>query len=498
VPTYRYVAIAVSSSPRRTGPERQIADLKARNRYLEAYRAKLVRENRELREHNAILQEKVRELTARLNADSTNSSQPPSTDKPWKERRSRKPTGRKPGGQPGHKGTTRKPFSPEDVDHSVPVVPERCGNCHRRLRPEHIVGEARRHQVVEIPPVLAVVTEYLLHETCCPGCGEVTTADLPEGVPGGCVGPRFQAILALLTGRCRISRREAREVAIALFGVKATVSVGTVVASERRTARALKPAYYEALDAVQNAEFVHCDETSWRQNNKLAWLWAAVTPKLRVFRIDRRRNREAFRKLLFAFVGILITDRYSVYRAHDLKKRQLCWAHLLRNFRGLEEAGGKARSLGRAGQKIVKAVFKERYRLREGELTRGGLRRRLAPIRLRLKQLLQRHVSNPVPAARKIAKDLREYGAALWTFARVEGVEPTNNAAERAVRKAVLWRKTSFGSASRWGSRFAERMLTVCESLRAQGRSILDFLVGTLSARMVGDERPTLLLCQSG
>ncbi len=218
-----------------------------------------------------------------------------------------------------------------------------------------------------------------------------------------------------------------------------------------------------------------------------------MTPKLKVFRIDRRRNREAFRRLLFNFDGILGSDRFSVYRAHAIRKRQLCWAHLLRNFRGLEERGGKARSLGRAGQKIVKAVFKEWYRVRDGQLTRRGLRRRLAPLRLRLKHLLARHINSSVPAARKIAKDLREYGAALWTFARVEGVEPTNNAAERAVRKAVLWRKTSFGSASRWGSRFVERMLTVCESLRAQGRSILEFLVATVQARLVGGKRPSLL-----
>jgi transposase len=211
------------------------------------------------------------------------------------------------------------------------------------------------------------------------------------------------------------------------------------------------------------------------------------------FRIDPRRNREAFRKLLFAFNGYLITDRFSVYRAHDTKKRQLCWAHLLRNFRGLEEQGGKARSLGVAGQQLVKDVFREWYRFREGEITRHALQRRLKPIRSRLERLLRRHLSNPVPAARKIAKDLREYGAALWTFAEVEGVEPTNNAAERAVRKGVLWRKGSFGSHSAEGSRFAERMLTVSESLRAQGRSILGFLEQALRTHGNGDRSPSLL-----
>jgi transposase len=472
---------------------RRIEELETRLRHVEAYRAKLVRENRRLRQHNQILQEKVRDLTARLNQDSSNSSKPPSSDKPWRERRSQRPTGRSRGAQPGHAGTTRAPFPPEQVDRERSVFPKSCSNCGRRLGPEDMIAESLAHQVVDIPPVVAEVIEYVLHKACCPGCRHTTTAKLPEGVSSGCVGVRLQAILSLLTGRCRITRREAREVVVALFGPKAQVSLGTVAAMERRTSKVLSPAYDEALDAVQNADFVYCDETSWRQSNRLAWLWSAVTPMLKVFRIDRRRNREAFRRLLFGFEGILVSDRFSVYRAHDTEKRQLCWAHVLRNFRGLEEAGGKARSLGRAGQKIVKAVFKEWYRVRDGQLTRRGLRRRLAPLRLKLKHLLRRHVHNPVREARALVKDLIEYGSALWTFARIEGIEPTNNAAERAVRKAVLWRKNSFGSASRWGSRFAERMLTVCESLRAQGRSILGFLEASIRARLTSEALPSLL-----
>jgi transposase len=475
--------------------EKQVAELLERVRHLEAYRANLIRENHRLREHNAVLQEKVRELTARLNQDSSNSSKPPSSDKPWKERRKQKPTGRKPGGQPGHKGKTRKPFASEEVDRSFELHPDRCGFCDSGLRGADLINDPVRHQIVDIPPVAAEVIEYVLHRVRCRRCGEVTAADLPEGVPTGCAGIRLQAIMTLLTGRCRLSRREARETAIALFGPKARVSLGTVAAMERRTSSALRAAYDEALDAVQSADFVHCDETTWRESNRLAWLWGAVTPKLKVFRIDRRRNR-AFRKLLFTFEGILVTDRFSVYRAHDTERRQLCWAHVLRNFRGLEEVGGKARSLGVAGQKIVKGLFKEWYRFREDEITRIGLRRKLVPLRRRLKRLLRRHANNPVRAARALVTDLREYGAALWTFAKVEGLEPTNNSAERAIRKAVLWRKGSFGSASAVGSRFVERMLTVCESLRAQGRSILDFLQASIQARLAGIRHPSFLPCQ--
>jgi len=194
---------------------------------------------------------------------------------------------------------------------------------------------------------------------------------------------------------------------------------------------------------------------------------------------------------------ILVTDRFSVYRAHNTERRQLCWAHVLRNFRGLEEVGGKAKSLGVSGQRIVKAVFTEWYRFREGEITRLGLRRKLVPLRRRLKRLLWRHVNNPVRAARALVTDLREYGAALWTFAKVKGLEPTNNAAERAIRKAVLWRKGSFGSASPTGSRFVERMLTVCESLRAQGRSILEFLAQSIRAALVSKGPPSLIPAQT-
>ena len=329
--------------------ERKLEASERRRCHLEATRANLTRENKRLKQHVAILQEKVRELTARLNQDSSNSSKPPSSDVPWKQRRKQKPTGRKSGGQPGHEGKTREPLPPDEVDRTIAVVPEKCAGCRSALRAEDALADPFRHQVIDIPPVVAQVVEYALHDVKCPRCGVVTSADLPEVMPAGCASPRFQAIMALLTGRARVTRREARDIAVALFGEKARVSLGTVSAMEARTSKALESAYEQALGAIQQADFVHCDETSWREGSKLAWLWGAVTPKLKVFRIDGRRNREAFRKLLFAFDGILITDRWSVYRAHDTQMRQLCWAHLLRNFRELHMRGGKAKSLGRCG-----------------------------------------------------------------------------------------------------------------------------------------------------
>jgi transposase len=460
---------------------------------LEAARSKLTKQNRGLRYDIQVLKAKVKELTARLGLNSTNSSMPPSSDKPWRVRPRREPSGKPSGGQPGHKGTTRKPFERKDIDREVPVLPGRCEDCKSLLHAEDAVGDPVRHQVVDIPKVMAFVIEYLLHQIRCRGCGHITSATLPKGVPMGVVGVRLQAVLALLTGRCRISRREAREVVATLFGWKALVSLGTVATMEKRTSATLQRAYEDALLTIQSAPFVNCDETSWREARDKAWLWAAATPLLRVFHVDRNRDREAFRHLLFDFDGILGTDRFSVYRAHPKEKRQICWAHLLRNFRGLEEYGGDAKRLGVEGQKAVEAVFKWWYRFKAGEITRRGLRRGLAGIRARFRWLMGLHERNPVRQARAIAKDLVEYEESLWTFARVEGVEPTNNLAERTIRKAVLWRKGSFGSASPEGSRFVERMLTVTESLRAQGRNVLDFLEDSVRAGLNGQDGPSLV-----
>jgi len=479
--------------------EQRLHDQENRLRSLEAHRMRLERDNASLREENKILKEKVRDLSARLGLSSSNSSLPPSSDPPWKKRTTTwKPTGRRPGGQPGHERKTREPFAPEEVDKRVEVLPERCEDCGCDLRPEDVVGEGLRHQVVDLPKILAEVIEYLLLALRCRGCGHVTKAKLPEGVSPNLVGPRLQALMAFLTGRCRISRREAQDFAATVFGEKARLSLGMVAKLEKKTSQALARAYEDAQCAIQDSPFVNADETGWTEARKPAWLWTAATPLMRVFRIDPRRNREAFRRLLFDFEGILGSDRFSVYRDHEAEKRQLCWAHLLRNFKGLEDLGGKARRLGVEGQKGIEAIFWWWYRFKNGEITRRGLQRGLAPIRKRFRWLLGLHEKSAVPRARKICKDLLLYFESLWTFSRVEGVEPTNNLAERTIRKAVLWRKGSYGSMSVDGSRFVERMLTVCESLRAQDRNILDFLEDSIRAQLGGQHHPSLLPAGTG
>ena len=472
-----------------------MADGRSLEDRLAALERQLVAAQREvahLRKENSALKERVRDLESRLRRSSFNSSTPPSADPPWIPAREKAPTGRRPGGQPGHPGKTRRPFAPEDVDEVVRVAPVRCGGCGKSLRHAPSTGRALVHQVVDLPPTAAQVTEYRCEERRCT-CGETTRAELPEGVPAGVAGPRLQAVVALLTGRYRLSRREAKEAVEALYGPKARLSLGTVVALEQRTAESLEEIHAEAREAVRGTAVVHADETLWREGLRKAWLWSAVTRTLAVFHVDPERSRKAFRRLMGPYRGTLVTDRWISYHSHPPTRRQICWAHLKRNFQEIVERKDGASVLGRAGLKASRAVMEAWWRFRDGEIGRSRLKQILQPVRTRFLRAVLRHVRNPVPIAAATCKDLLRRWTALWTFTRRDGVEPNNNAAERAIRKAVLWRKGSFGCASKAGSRYVERMLTVSESLRLQGRDVLGFLQDAVLADLHGQPAPSLV-----
>jgi transposase len=440
----------------------------------------------------AELRAEVRELRARLKLDSRNSSKPPSSDPPGSRRKpARGPGGRKAGGQPGHEGKSRPAFAPEDVDRREEAHPKCCHLCGGDLR-----GAARgvldpvRHQVVDLPVAPAELAEYLLHRVLCPRCGVVTTAPLPAGVPSGAVGPRLQAVFALLVGRFRLSRREALEAAAALFGPKAEVSLGTLSALEKRTSEALAAGWEEAKVAVRASAIAHADETSYRPG----WLWTACTSVVSFFLVDPNRSRAASQRLLGEdFPGVIVTDRWASYDHHPSRRRQLCWAHLKRNGQELVDRGGSAARVGRAVLRAVDAVFSAWEDLGAGRLTVPSMARRLAPARRELLDALRRGRTNADRKAAALCNDLLKRFVSLWTFARRQGVEPTNNLAEREIRPAVLWRKGCFGASCDAGRRFTERILTVTRTLRRQGRDILAYLEAAIRARLAGTPAPGLL-----
>lgn len=477
----------------------------------------LERENRELRAENAALKsrvselearltkfdeveaklaavsERMAELEARLKESSASSHRPPSSDPPWNKppQRKREPTGRKRGAQPGHEGAARELVPVEQVDTVVPLFPADCRRCGAALpRRKTTDGTPpRRHQVVEIPPGKPKITEYQIHATPC-SCGAVTCAELPAEAQSS-FGPGLQARVALLTGRYRLSRREAVDAVKDLFGVE--LALGSITSLEQATSDALEAPYNEALEAVRQAEVVHADETGWRNVNMRAWLWIAATTNLAVFWIDPRRNRDAFLRFLGALAGFLITDRWGAYVRHARRRHQLCWAHLKRDFEKLLLRGGQAKKLGNALLAQVKAMFELWHLFEADEIGRPTLCRHMAPIKKRVRALLVAGTHNSHKKARGLCARLLPVWTCLWVFLRVPGVEPTNNVGERDLRKAVLWRKGSFGSQSAGGCLYVSRILTAAASLRKQRRNVLDFLETAIRAHREGLPAPSLL-----
>lgn len=440
----------------------------------------------------ATLMKRVEALEEQLRTNSQNSSKPPSTDPPATPPKPKKPTrtrGRRPGGQPGHPGHHRPLVPTADVDQVVPHTPKRCGRCQSR-RVQRTDAAPGRKQVWEIPPTTPHVTEHQTFEAACLDCGHTTRAVLPDAVPRGDFGPRAIAIGAYLTGVLHNGRRGAQDALQELFGLE--MSLGTVSANEGVVSAALAEPYREAHAEAQAAPVAHADETGWRQDRGKAWLWVMATAAVTVFLVHVSRGRDAATTLLGAFKGILVTDRWAVYDRWAVWMRQLCWAHLLRDFTKISERKGSA-AIGRALLRETRAMFHAWHQVRDGTMTRAAFITFMTPLRARVEALLRRGERCRHAGTRGMCREILRLAPALWTFVATEGVEPTNNTGERAIRNGVIWRKISFGSHSELGGRFVERMLTVRATLRQQGRSVLEFLTRTVEAHQHDEPAPSLL-----
>lgn len=448
-----------------------------------------------LQEQVAALQRENAELRARLGQNSSNSSRPPSSDLPGaRPAAKRPPSGRRAGGQPGHPGHQRTLLPVDEVDRVIPLVPAVCRHCGEVLAATASRGDPadERQQVTELPPPRAEVTEYQLAARRCRGCGTVTRAHRPAEVGASAFGPRLQALVALLSGRYRLSRREVVQLMGDVWG--AEVALGSVVELEQATSAALAPIVAEVRAVAQQASVANLDETSWREGRRRAWLWVMVTALLTVFRVDQTRSGQVARELLGpTWQGIVGSDRFAGYAWLEVPWRQVCWAHLKRDFQQLVDWGGAAAPIGTAALAIEQQVFEVWHRFRAGALDRATLQAELDPVRLELRALLRAGATSEHAKTAGRCAELLRLWPALWSFARYAGVEPTNNAAEQALRPAVLWRKGSFGTHSPAGSRFAERLLTVSATCRQQGRELLGFLVAANQAARLGTLPPSLI-----
>ena len=383
---------------------------------------------------------------------------------------------------------------PDQLDGVEHHWPTRCenGQC-RALLPtggrRKDAAPPRRHQVTEIPEVKPKTIEHQQHSLCCADCGVVTTATLPADVPRGAFGPMLMAMVAILTGCYRMSKRNVVGAMKDLFHLE--MSLGSVTPCEQAISASLEAPVAEAHEFVQNQKVMHADETGWREGRRRAWMWVAATALVTVFQICRQRGKRAAQALLGRFQGVLVTDRWDAYLWYK-GLRQICWAHLKRDFRAMSERPGAAGRIGCALSGNTKLMFKWWHRVRDGTMTRRQFQKRMRPVRLEFERLLKLGQRGRTGIAGSCDEMLGLFGS-FFTFVDVEGVEPTNNHAERQIRAAVIWRKTSFGTHSAAGSRFVERIMTVRSTLRQQNRSVVAYVVHAHQAALRGEPAASLL-----
>ncbi|MGH2743044.1 MAG: IS66 family transposase [Pseudonocardiaceae bacterium] len=436
------------------------------------------------------LEEEIRELRR----DSDNSSLPPSADQGRGRRAGkRKRSDRKPGGQPGHPGSGRGLLPIAQVDEVIEHLPERCGRCERSLADRPARGPIRRHQVAELPEIAVRVTEHRLCRRRCPGCGALTQAELPPEVPCERFGARLQGAVATLAAGFRLSRRQVADLCSELFGVQ--VAVGTVDAIVQRSGAALREPQERLCDAVRGSSVVCVDETGWKQAGEQRFLWGAFSDEAAALRVAPSRHREEAEELLADTEAIVCSDRWWAYDHLDPARRQVCWSHLLRDFRYHAESPLTHQSeFGRACLRIADAVFSA-WREFQCSEDRRRLQREVRPLERELRALCEEAKRKSVKTRyhRGIARNLTKVWPALWSFLEHEGVEPTNNRAERGLRHAVIYRKLSQGSRCERGALATERLLSAAVSCRLQGRSLFAYLAEVAQASIRGQPAPVLV-----
>jgi transposase len=448
-----------------------------------------------LQQRIADLERQVRDLQQRLGTNASNSSLPPSANPPAaKPPVVKKPTGRKSGAQPGHPGQQRRRLPAHRVQHVIALIPSHCEACHAALPAEPSATDPAPvwHQYAELPRVSAIVTEFQGHARTCLDCGHITREAIPAEIRAHAFGPRLAAVLSYLSGSQYVSQRGLEDVADVVFGVP--VSLGSITALQEQMSQALAPAHAEIAAAVRPAPVKNVDETGWKQAGRKRWLWTAVTASAVLFVIHLRRGAAGLKALLGeAIQGIVGSDRWSAYHLIPVTRRQLCWAHLRRDFQAMIDRGGAAAALGSELLFNAEMLFALWYKVREGTRQRRWLQRQIEEwLRAEVRSLLEQGTRSACAKTAGTCGEILKLEPALWTFAYQEGLEPTNNAAERALRPAVLKRKRSFGNHSEAGCRFVERLLSVTQTLRLRGQGALEYMVGALAAYRDGLPAPKL------
>ncbi len=468
--------------------ERQLL---ARNAELERLLQAALEANAELSRRLKAAESRIAELEALLRTNSRNSSKPPSTDGFRRATPPKPVTGRKAGGQPGHKGSTRDLVPEEKVDNLVDLDPTKCVHCNTPLEDAPRM-DAEIRQVTELPPAKPVVTQFKLYRKRCPKCGGFSRAKLPAGSPTGGFGPGLQAMVALLSSQYCLSRRDVSDLLLSVFGIR--MGIASVQACCESVSEAVASTHDNLHAQLKESPVVHADETGFGEcKDSRMWLWAGQAPGVEVFRLQPGRGQKQAKDLLGEdFAGTIHRDRWRPYESIKEARSQLCWAHIRRHFQAMIESPEATAIYGRGLMETSNEMFHHWHLFQDGEIDRQKLALAIEPLQDRMRACLELASQDGKVASKVqgIARDLLRQWKSLWTFVSQPGVVPTNNAAEQAVRKAVLWRKGSFGCNSEAGCRYVERMLTLIGTARLRGIRLLNWMTRAVNAQIQGVAAP--------
>jgi transposase len=444
----------------------------------------------DLRQRLQQAENQVHKLHERLSRNTTNSSIPPSAnplDAP--KPKAKKCSGRKRGAQEGHPPANRERVPREQLaEPPIDCIPETCEHCAAAL--SGVDPMPLPHQVTEIPPITPEVREYLRHTLKCHQCGQWTRGRLPDGVSESAFGPRLQGFISICTGCYHLSKRQTEELLTTALNVP--IALGSICRVEQHVSAALAEPVAEAHEQLRHSDVAYADETSWKQQPHKAWLWVGVTAYLAVFLIRSKRDGPSARALLGEdFGGVVVSDRYATY--NSFYWRQICWAHLRRDWQAMIDRGGPSEEIGQHLLDLTDQMFNRWHQVRDGTLDRDLFRFYMISVRYDIARWLRLGTDCAHSATAGTCREVLKVEDDLWTFVKVEGVEPTNNTAERTLRQAVLWRKKSFGTRSPAGSQYVERILTVVASCRLQGRNVLEYLTEVCQAAHANKPSPSLV-----
>jgi len=399
-------------------------------------------------------------LEDKLNINSSNSGLPTSKDVYRIERKVKPSSGRKPGGQFGHK---YKGYEFKTPDKIVNVVPEEtiC-SCGGELV---LSAEYKAHQKIEIPPIKPFVTEYRLHACYCKTCARRYDTGLDNYK---LLEKNAESIITSLGGFFNNSKRDIQTILSQIFNLD--ISLGLVSSSEARVSDKLKDKYNELVSIAEDSPYLHLDESSANNKGKIGWCWVAANKVVTVFKLLNSRSRVALEKFLPEYEGKVVTDRYAVYNVYDDERRQICLAHLRRDFKRF--AHSKNAGLSKVGKsliEIIDLVFATHNSLRAGKIDRLYYLRRMRKIRKRMLYYLKT-VSNleACEQARRVANNILKSFDMMWLFVKDSEVEPTNNFAERQIKHHVKYRKNSLFTWSDRGDRFIERTKSLFATAKLQ------------------------------